>query len=165
MSNMKWQQLVSHHDLIPHPEGGFYREVFRHPETVSAQESDADSTAASVATHILYLLPAGEVSRFHRLKEVEMWHFYHGSTLRLHLLENHRHHIIELSSALSSASPFYCVPPGTWFAAESAGDYSMVGCTVVPGFMFAHFEMASRTALLDAYPDFSDTIMKFTHPH
>ncbi|MGF1543166.1 MAG: cupin domain-containing protein [Parvularculaceae bacterium] len=121
-------------DLAPHPEGGWYRETFRD----TAGEGRAASTA------IYYLLGAGEHSHWHRIDSAEVWHFYAGGPLALTISENGSDaRSVRLGSNLTAGErPQAVVPPQAWQTAESLGAYSLVGCTVAPGFEFAAFELA-----------------------
>jgi hypothetical protein len=122
-------------DLRPHPEGGHFRETFRDPRAV-------DGRAASTA--IYYLLGAGEASAWHRVDAAEVWHFYAGSALALTLSPDGRETLgFRLGPDLARGErPQVVVPAGAWQAAESLGAWTLVGCTVAPGFDFAGFEMA-----------------------
>lgn len=121
-------RLIQLLDLKPHPEGGYFRETFR----------DANSGRAH-STAIYFLLKAGEVSRWHRVDAAEVWHFYRGAPLELKIGRD----IHVLGPDLDEAqAPQLVVPPGAWQAARSLGAYTLVGCTVAPGFEFAKFEMA-----------------------
>jgi predicted cupin superfamily sugar epimerase len=122
-------------DLKPHPEGGHFRETFRDRRAV-------DDRAASTA--IYYLLAAGEASAWHRVDAAEVWHFYAGAPLALTVspdgrgAEEHR-----LGPDLANRERTQvAVPAGAWQAARSLGAWTLVGCTVAPGFDFAGFEMA-----------------------
>lgn len=125
-------------DLAPHPEGGFYRETFRDSATLPG------STRA-LSTAIYFLLPAGVISRWHTVDAVETWHWYAGAPLLLSIappqggqITRHR-----LGSALTAGErPQGIVPTAHWQQAESLGPWTLVGCTVAPGFAFAGFEMA-----------------------
>ncbi|MGN6462377.1 MAG: cupin domain-containing protein [Pseudolabrys sp.] len=121
-------------DLKPHPEGGHFRETFRDPATV-------DGRAASTA--IYFLLARGERSHWHRVDAVEAWHFHAGAPLRLSIHDNETTHEIMLGSELAAGQrPQAVVPAHAWQAAESLGDWTLVGCTVAPGFQFDGFELA-----------------------
>jgi predicted cupin superfamily sugar epimerase len=121
-------------DLAPHPEGGHFRETFRDPRTI-------DGRAASTA--IYFLLARGERSHWHRVDAVEVWHWYAGSALRLELHDGAGTTAISLGANLAAGQrPQAVVPAGAWQAAESLGDWTLVGCTVAPGFDFAGFELA-----------------------
>ena len=124
-------RLIQLLDLKPHPEGGHFRETFR--DCGPAPAGRAHSTA------ITFLLKAGEVSRWHRVDVAEVWHFYRGAPLELRI--GKQVHI--LGNDIDEAqAPQIVVPAGAWQAARSLGDYTLVGCTVAPGFAFEHFELA-----------------------
>jgi predicted cupin superfamily sugar epimerase len=122
--------------LEPHPEGGFFRETFR-----DARE-DASGRAASTA--IYYLLRAGEVSAWHRVDAAEAWHFYAGAPLALTVsLDGRDASVHRLGPDLARGErPQFVVPAQWWQSARSLGIWTLVGCTVAPGFTFAGFEMA-----------------------
>jgi predicted cupin superfamily sugar epimerase len=123
-------------DLAPHPEGGHYRETFRDHHLVEG------GRAASTA--IYFLLAAGERSRWHRIDAVEVWHWYAGAPLALSLAEESRTSTVLLGPSLAAGErPQAVVPARAWQAAESLGAWTLVGCTVAPGFCFAGFEMAA----------------------
>ena len=122
--------------LQPHPEGGHYRETFR-DSPGAASEQRAASTA------IYFLLRAGEVSRWHRVGAAEVWHWYAGAPLSLGIVKNGRKREVRLGAALAQGErPQAVVPPRAWQQAHSLGAWTLVGCTVAPGFEFAGFEMA-----------------------
>ena len=123
-------------DLKPHPEGGHYRETFRDPA--------ADSAGRSVGTAIYYLLEAGEVSEWHRVDAAEIWHYYAGAPLVLTVSPNgHDASAQHLGPELAAGQrPQLVVPAGHWQSATSLGAWTLVGCTVAPGFEFAGFELA-----------------------
>jgi len=123
-------RLIALLDLKPHPEGGHYRQTFR----------DADGPGGRAhSTAIYFLLKAGEVSRWHRVDAAEVWHFYRGAPLELRIGKD----VYVLGANVDEAqAPQVVVPPNTWQSARSQGDYTLVGCTVAPGFEFAHFELA-----------------------
>jgi len=123
-------RIIALLNLEPHPEGGYFRETFR---DVGGSDGRAYSTA------IYFLLKAGEVSRWHRVDAAEVWHFYRGAPLELT--------IGKVTAILGpeiekDRLPQRVVPPGAWQMARSLGDYTLVGCTVAPGFEFSKFEMA-----------------------
>jgi uncharacterized protein len=121
--------------LVPHPEGGHFRETFRDPASVN--EGRAASTA------IYFLLRAGEVSRWHRVDAPEVWHWYAGAPLMLSITNDAGRLTITLGSDLAAGQrPQAVVPARAWQQAHSAGAWTLVGCTVAPGFEFAGFELA-----------------------
>jgi uncharacterized protein len=121
--------------LQPHPEGGHYRETFR--DAATAGSGRAASTA------IYFLLVAGEVSRWHRIDAAEVWHWHAGAPLLLGIAADGARRAVRLGSDLANGErPQAVVPPRAWQQAHSLGAWSLVGCTVAPGFDFAGFEMA-----------------------
>jgi predicted cupin superfamily sugar epimerase len=151
--------LIRALQLAPHPEGGHYREIWRSPEAVARGDGRGERAAM---TSIYFLLPAGARSRWHRVRSDEIWHHYEGAPLELLLvpadefrLERRR---LGPLGADRAQAPVQCVPAGSWQAARSLGDYTLVGCTVAPGFEFADFELLSdrpeaADALLRAVPE------------
>jgi predicted cupin superfamily sugar epimerase len=133
-------QLIEQLSMQPHPEGGYYREVYRSPSQV--QPADARPRRSALTT-IYFLLVEGQHSRWHRVDSDEVWHFYEGDPLHLASIrpdaagiESHTLGIVG-----DSARPVRVIPAGVWQAARSTGAYTLVGCTVGPGFDFADFEM------------------------
>jgi predicted cupin superfamily sugar epimerase len=128
--------IIARLELKPHPEGGHYRETFRDVRT------DGHGRAAS--TSIYFLLARGERSRWHRIDAVEIWHYYAGDALTLRIAHDGcPAHVVTLGGDLAAQQrPQAIVPARAWQMAESSGDWTLVGCTVAPGFEFATFEMA-----------------------
>jgi len=129
------ERLIAALELSPHPEGGHYRQTFRDTAGVSGR---AHSTA------IYFLLRDGEISRLHRIDAVEVWHFYRGAPLELTIVEEGKptqRHVLG-AGIEKGEHPQVVVPAGAWQGARSLGDYTLVGCTVAPGFEFSTFELA-----------------------
>ena len=122
--------------LKPHPEGGYFRESFRDQRTV------AGGRAASTA--IYFLLARGERSHWHRVDAVEIWHWHAGAPLELEIAaaSGPRERIMLGNDLAAGERPQGIVPAHAWQAARSLGDWTLVGCTVAPGFEFATFELA-----------------------
>lgn len=135
-ASMKARDIIRLLDLKPHPEGGHYRETFRDPHT------DANGRAHS--TLIYYMLQAGEVSEWHRVDAAEIWHYYAGAPLVLTISGNgHDAQAAHLGISLETGQrPQIVVPANWWQTATSLGEWTLVGCTVAPGFQFEGFEMA-----------------------
>ncbi len=128
------QDIIARLDLKPHPEGGHYRETFRDAHKVNGR-------AASTA--ILFLLARGERSHWHRVDAVEIWHWHAGAPLKLSIVDGSKEEIIRLGGDIRAGEiPQVIVPARAWQAAESTGDWTLVGCTVAPGFSFEGFELA-----------------------
>jgi len=122
-------------DLRPHPEGGHYRETFRDPRQ--------DGNGRSVSTAIYFLLAAGERSHWHRIDAIEVWHWHAGAALALRIAGADGVATVRLGADLAAGErPQAVVPAGAWQAAESLGAWTLVGCTVAPGFDFRGFELA-----------------------
>ena len=127
--------IIARLGLKPHPEGGHYRETFR--------DSRCDADGRAFSTAIYFLLARGERSHWHRIDAVEVWHYHAGAALSLQIADDEGRRVIRLGPDLAAAeAPQAIVPPRAWQAAESTGDWTLVGCTVAPGFDFAQFEMA-----------------------
>lgn len=129
-------QIIALLDLAPHPEGGHFRETFR-------DAPGADGRAASTA--IYFLLKRGERSHWHRVDAAEAWHFHAGAPLRLSLAATDAgpaRHLVLGADLAAGERPQAVVPARHWQAAESLGDWTLVGCTVAPGFDFAGFTLA-----------------------
>jgi predicted cupin superfamily sugar epimerase len=132
-------ELIRLLDLQPHPEGGHYRETFRDTRT--------NETGRAASTAIYFLLARGERSRWHRVDAVEVWHYYAGAPLTLEIADD-KGSIERLTLGPDIAAgerPQGVVPAGAWQAAESLGGWTLVGCTVAPGFEFAGFELAAKS--------------------
>jgi uncharacterized protein len=130
------EEVVRRLDLRPHPEGGSYRETFR--------DTRGDESGRAFGTAIYYLLGVGEVSEWHRVDAAEIWHFYAGAPLVITVSPNgHDASAHHLGPDLTRGQqPQFVVPAGCWQTATSLGAWTLVGCTVAPGFTFAGFEMA-----------------------
>jgi predicted cupin superfamily sugar epimerase len=127
--------IIARLGLKPHPEGGHYRETFR--------DHRLDENRRSRSTAIYFLLARHERSHWHRIDAVEVWHYYAGSALLLEMADDGGRRHIRLGPDLAAGEvPQAIVPAQAWQAAESSGDWTLVGCTVAPGFDFATFELA-----------------------
>lgn len=153
--------------LARHPEGGFFRETYRAQGTIAAVPA-ARGGPRSFSTAIYYLLPADDVSRLHRLRSDELFHFYLGSPLTVHLLDEREGYRrislgreVEEGQALQAA-----VAAGVWFGAtvDRPGSFALVGCTVAPGFDFADFEQARRQELVARFPEQREVVERLTRP-
>ena len=143
--------LIRSLGLAEHPEGGYYREVFRSPREVTPGDG---RERRSALTTIHFLLPAGTHSRWHVVRSDEAWHHAEGAPLELLVVEPDGPALrrIELGPATDGREPVHGVPAGHWQAARSTGTYTLVGCTVGPGFDFSDF------ALLDDDTEASDRL-------
>jgi predicted cupin superfamily sugar epimerase len=129
--------IVARLELKPHPEGGHFRETFR--------DARLDANGRSVSTAIYFLLARGERSHWHRIDAAEVWHYYSGSTLTLEIADSDGRRVVALGPDHAAGEvPQAIVPAQAWQAAESTGDWTLMGCTVAPGFDFAKFELAPK---------------------
>ncbi|MCK5219912.1 cupin domain-containing protein [bacterium] len=159
-------------NLQPHPEGGFFRETYRSHEIIPQAALPKRFSGDRVfSTSIYFLLSKDNFSAFHRIKQDELWHFYDGTSLTIH--------IISLDGSYSTAKlgknidegeiPQVVVTAGCFFAAETNDkeSFSLTGCTVAPGFDFADFEMPNRDKLIELFPQHGEIIKKFARltPH
>lgn len=157
------QKLINHYQLLPHPEGGYFKETYRSAENIphAALPEKFDATR-SISTAIYFLLLKDLFSAFHRIKSDECWHFYEGDSLHVHVLHsNGEYELIKLGRDSDNGEVYQAiVPAGAWFASESMGEYSFVGCTVAPGFDFNDFELANEANLIEKFPNYSSLIKR-----
>ena len=129
--------IIARLELKPHPEGGHYRETFR--------DARLDAQGRARSTAIYFLLARGERSHWHRIDAVEIWHYYAGCGLTLRIADANGERSVRLGPDLAAGEvPQAIVPALAWQAAESVGDWTLVGCTVAPGFEFEKFELAPK---------------------
>lgn len=155
-------ELIRRFDLQPHPEGGFFCETYRSTATVK-REGSAETRSASTA--IYYLLCGGAHSAWHRIKSDEVWHFYAGEPLLVHVLdETGKRVTYRLGNPLTHPGTVFqaVVSAGLWFAAEceDPATFALVGCTVAPGFEFSEFDLADVDTLRRAYPAHAEFIAR-----
>jgi uncharacterized protein len=162
---MTAQYYIEHLNLQPHPEGGHYKETYRSAGNIIANCLPKDiGDNRSYSTAIYFLLQQGDFSAFHRIKSDECWHFYDGGTLLIHILHaNGDYTCTRLGKNIHEGEVFqYVVPSGAWFASEPASFFTLVGCTVAPGFDFADFEMAKKEDLLQEFPKHKELINRLS---
>jgi uncharacterized protein len=141
MLHARAAELIATLELHPHPEGGFYREIYRSP--LQVMPADGRGPRAALTT-IYFLLPAGSVSRWHRVMSDEVWHLYEGGPLELLELGASGHGLVRHRLGPFSpdgVAPVCTIRAGMWQAARPLGDYALAGCTVGPGFDFADFRL------------------------
>ncbi|HEY2070542.1 MAG TPA: cupin domain-containing protein [Rhizomicrobium sp.] len=129
---MKADDIIARLKLKPHPEGGWYRETFRDSRGIKGR---------AYSTAIYFLLKRGEYSALHRVDAAEVWHFHAGAPLELKIAG--KRHVLGID-LIKKQRPQIVVPAGVWQSARTLGAYTLVGCTVAPGFEFAGFELAKR---------------------
>lgn len=154
---MTAQELIDHYQLLPHPEGGWYKETYKSTEHIPANAIPQRFTGnRAFSTAIYFLLEKGNFSAFHRIKSDECWHFYAGDPLEIYTIgQGGLLSITTLGNTVSKGQLFqYVVPANCWFASRPApgSSFCFVGCTVAPGFDFADFELARAAELSNSYP-------------
>jgi predicted cupin superfamily sugar epimerase len=152
------EQIIETLGLLPHPEGGFYKETYRSELTLEGQERE-------LLTSIYFLLTSENISKFHRIKSDELWYFHAGSPLIVHTLgeRGHQQHHLGLDFS-KGQQPFLWIPKDTIFGStvlENNG-FSLVSCAVAPGFDFRDFELFDRQTLLEAYPEQREIVERLT---
>jgi predicted cupin superfamily sugar epimerase len=153
-------------ELQPHPEGGFYRQTYRADLLLSKDALPGFKGPRPAATAIYFLLDNKNFSAFHRLQSDELWHFYLGASLVVHVIEaNGVYFKIQLGSDPEAGEVLQAVvKAGCWFASEvrDGESFALVGCTVAPGFDFEDFELANRQELVRSYPEYREVIHRLT---
>lgn len=154
-------------NMQPHPEGGYYCETFRSPEQIPVNALPLRYTGKrNFYTGIYFLMQGDNFSAFHRLKSDEMWHYYHGNSMFVYVIaEDGRLSVIKLGININDGEVFQAlVPAGCWFAShpKNFNSFSLVGCTVAPGFDFDDFEMARRQNLIELFPQHKEIITALT---
>ena len=165
-------EIVERFELQPHPEGGYFREVYRSSVEIEHPGVPASAPRSRRAGSLIYFLLGGtDFSAFHRVRWTdEIWHLYAGGPIELHMLTSsgaHSVHTIAANLDLA-AEPTLVVPAGTWQAARLAPScppdraWAFGGCSVAPAFEFTDFEMPDRATLLEQYPQHADIIRMLT---
>lgn len=162
--NSKARYYIDKLELQKHPEGGYYREIYRAGEMFFTETIPAKKlNKKNISTSIYFLLNGKDKSLFHRLKSDEIWHFYDGCDVKLYIIDS-AGKLTEILIGKSSEVFQYVIPKNNWFAAEltDKNSFALVGCTVSPGFEFKDFELASRGELLLNFPEHEKIIKRFT---
>jgi len=146
------QQLITRYQLIPHPEGGYYKEIYKNQETIKG---------VPLATSIYFLLGKEDISWYHRLQSDEIWYFHQGGTLLISMIMPDGTYKEALLGASSQTTHQVVVPRNTIFGSKVIeGDYVLVGCMVSHGFTFEEFEMFEYDELIQTYPEHKGQLMK-----
>ncbi len=164
--NAKAQYWIEHLQLQPHPEGGYYRETYRAEGRLLGCCLHEHEGPRQLATAIYFLLAGDQFSALHRLRSDEMWHFYAGSPLTLHIIQPDGQLVqVRLGNNPANGESFQAVvKAGCWFGAtvDDPEGYALVGCTVAPGFEFEDFELGDRQRLIEQYPQHREIIERLT---
>ncbi|MCK4678523.1 MAG: cupin domain-containing protein [Bacteroidales bacterium] len=162
------EQWIKELDMSPLPEeGGWFKEVYRSDEFIPKNSlPDRFQGKRTFSTSIYYLLKSDEFSAFHRIKQDEIWHFYEGSSLTIHIIDQSgTYKQIKLGRDFDSGECFQAtIDKENLLAAtvKKQGSFSLIGCTVAPGFEFEDFEAPNRSQLLELYPEHKVVITKLT---
>jgi predicted cupin superfamily sugar epimerase len=159
--NNKIQEIINHFDMLPHPEGGFYKETYRSSELCL-------NGTRNLKTVIYFLLRSEDVSHFHRIKSDEMWYYHSGSPLIVHSIDDqgiYKEQKVGINFS-EGEIPQYLVPKNTIFGSTvlEKDSYSLVSCSVSPGFDFEDFELFKQSDLLEQFPLHHKIISKLTLP-
>jgi len=161
------EEIIRKLDLLAHPEGGYFKEVYRSSGSVGPEALPKEfASQRNFATSIYFLLEHGNFSAFHKINQDETWHFYLGSPIRIHMISpDGKYSSVVIGQDLANdVFPQYTVSGHVWFAAEvlEPGGFGLVGCTVAPGFDFDDFVLAEFDALVAKFPDHQEVIRRFT---
>lgn len=155
---------IDHFELNPHPEGGYFKEVYRSDEIIAKKNlPERYSGKRSFTTSFYFLLERNDISAFHRIKSDETWYYHDGSALEIVLLDKAgilSKNVIGLD-ILSGADLQLTIPKNNWFAARSLGEFTLVSCSVVPGFDFEDFELAKYNELIAQYPQHEELLKMY----
>jgi predicted cupin superfamily sugar epimerase len=158
---MDIKEMIHKLQLKVHPEGGYYRETYRSSECTTTSKGEV----RNISTAIYYLLENEDKSHFHRIQSDEIWLFHQGQSLEICLFQSNQLVTIYLGNDIENGEvPQAIIPANCWFASSirNAAGYSLVSCTVAPGFDFSDFELAERETLIQQYPHFKIIIEKYT---
>ncbi len=164
--NKEAEKIVNALNLTKHPEGGHFSEVYKSEEIIENGLPDRFIGRHTLYTSIYFLLYENEFSAFHVLKSDEIWHFYKGTTLDIHIINpDGSLRTISLGNNIESGEYFqYCIKAGQYFAAEvrDKSSFSLVGCTVSPGFEYSDFELCEKKSLIEMFPHHKEMIERLT---
>jgi hypothetical protein len=151
---------VKAYDMNSHPEGGYYKEIYRSENSLTTNYG----ATRSLMTSIYFLITKGNFSAFHRIKSDELWSYHYGDALMVHIIDpNGNYSVLKIGSNVDNGEQLQgIVLAGSWFASEviEEGDYSLVGCVVAPGFDFEDFELAEKAKLSAQFPQHKTLIHK-----
>lgn len=165
---MDAKEIINHFNLKEHPEGGYYNEVYRSKDKIESRNlDDVFIGDRNYCTSIYFLLTADKFSAFHKINQDEIWHFYEGTSLKLHLISPDAvYSYIMIGKDFKKGEVFqFTVPAQYYFAAEvlEKKSFSFVGCTVSPGFDFRDFTLPSCKTMLAEFPEHHEVIKRLTH--
>ncbi|MBX2976906.1 MAG: cupin domain-containing protein [Ignavibacteriaceae bacterium] len=164
----KAEYYISKLELIQHPEGGYFKEVYRSDESLEENSLPIRyGSSRNFSTSIYFLLNGNQFSSFHKLKSDEIWHHYDGCSITIYLIDaSGKLELKVLGKDLEKEQSFQItIPKGSWFAAkpDDENSFSLIGCTVAPGFEFNDFELGKREELISLFPLYRKLIVDFTN--
>jgi len=165
--NKRAEYLINTLKLTRHPEGGYFREIYRSGMKIDPFGPGMNiPSSRNLTTSILFLLESNDFSSFHKLKSDELWHFYEGTPVRIITIDkkgklSERLLGLDLENAMY---PVVVISSDTWFAAEviDKNSFTLIGCTVSPGFEFDDFQLGKRSKLTNTFPEYTEVIKRFT---
>lgn len=162
------QEIIKRLNLQEHPEGGYFKETYRSTEIISNKElGEKYQGDRNHSTCIYFMLTSEKFSAFHKINQDEFWHYYKGAPLKLHIISQEgEYSFVMIGNDFEKGEvPQYVVKGGDWFAAEVLEEdtYTLVGCTVAPGFDFADFVLPKREELVGMFPKHKEIIKNLTH--
>lgn len=164
MNELSMSEVAGLLELSQHPEGGYFKEVYRSALVLPGNTVAGFPSDRHVSTSIYFLIGGQQFSAFHRIRSDELWHFYAGQPLHVHVIApDGAYSLLRVGNDFAAGyKPQAVVAAGSWFASESAtpDGWSLVGCTVAPGFDFADFELAAGEALSRQFPQHAELIRR-----
>jgi hypothetical protein len=164
MKELNAESFVKQLKLEPHPEGGFYKEIYKCSKTIELLEYP--DKIRNLSTSIYYLLKSGDVSKFHQLLSDEIWYYHYGVPLNVSMIDKKGIlKSVKLGYEIEKGQePQVIIPAGTIFGAYSdeINSYTLIGCVVTPGFDFKDFKLLSKNDLISQYPQYIEIIEKLT---
>ena len=152
-------------ELLSHPEGGYYKEIFRSKDEIMTSVGKHNNANRSLYTSIYFLLTSNNFSSWHKIKSDELWHWHAGTSLTLFVIHTTgKLEEIQIGDHIEKGEKLQVlVEAGCWFASvvNSKNNYSLVGCTVIPGFSFEDFELANANKLTLLYPKHEEIIKQY----
>ncbi|MFK8061436.1 MAG: cupin domain-containing protein [Polaribacter sp.] len=162
------KEIISHFNLTEHPEGGYFKEVYRSEGKIASKDLGANFIGSrNYCTSIYFLLTSDKFSAFHKISQDEIWHFYTGNAIKLHLISPKGDYSFVMigTNFKNGEIPQFTVPAHYYFAAEvlEKDSFAFVGCTVSPGFDFRDFVLPSCKELTEEFPKHIEIIQQLTH--
>ena len=165
--HQKAKQYINQLQLVKHPEGGYFREVYRSGEFILPEHLPARyKSSRNFSTSIYFLLEGKQFSAFHLLQSDELWHFYDGCPVILYIINQKGDLTIKKLGKKKDCELQIAIEKQNWFAAEieDKKSFAIFGCTVSPGFDFKDFKLGSRNQLIERFPQHKQLIHKLTRP-